>query len=355
MSTSPRPVGILAVAVAMFAALAVSSSQHALAQGATSLKFERPAAQGAGTPGYQVVSDPTIRPFMGPGKPATIGVTVEIDFQGNGRPDLVACYGAHPQYARASFPCRIVRPQADGSLKDITHQMFGTAALPLQESAYRMAVGDFNGDGRVDVFMGAFGHDYTPFAGATNVLLISKPDGTYADRSSTLPQVPDLTASTATADIDGDGHLDIYVGNNAVNPPGDYHGRRIERRSLFSDGTWRRDLHAEDDRVAGRPPRQPRSLCVQCAGRCRSRRACRPGARCLEPSHIRQRRAVQRRRRRLHQEAGLRPAAPPVCRTQLQRRAHRRRRRQSRWAARSAPDCDARLRRERTAGPDQSR
>jgi hypothetical protein len=173
--------------------------------------FERPPAQGPGTPGFQVVSDPTLRPFEAPGRPAGFSTSLPIDFQGNGRPDLLACYGVF--LSDLKLPCRVLRPQPDGSVTDITRQMFGTGALSGLNNPREIVTGDFNGDGRADVFIAAHGYDATPFPGETNVVLISNTDGTYTDRSSTLPQTPDFSHSACVGDIDGDGRLDIFVGN----------------------------------------------------------------------------------------------------------------------------------------------
>ena len=78
------------VLLAVLAAIVTGTSSQALApnpasaQGATSLTFARPAAQGPGTPGFQAVSDPTIQPFLVDGVAAYLGTTVSIDLQGNG-------------------------------------------------------------------------------------------------------------------------------------------------------------------------------------------------------------------------------------------------------------------------------
>ncbi len=192
------------------------------AQAVPSLIFERPAAQGPGTSGFQIVSDPTIRPFQAPGMPATISKTLPIDFQGNGRPDLLACHGSFPP--AGNVPCRVLRPQPDGSVTEITRQMFGTGALPSRVGPQEMVTGDFNRDGRPDIFVAAFGYDTAPFSGETNILLISNADGTYTDRSATLPQTPDGSFSASVGDINGDGNLDIYVGSWSGNgaPVGPY-------------------------------------------------------------------------------------------------------------------------------------
>jgi hypothetical protein len=178
----------------------------------TSLTFDRPPAQGPGTSGFQIVSDATIRPFQAPGIPATISKTLATDFQGNGRPDLLACYGSLVPYD-VKVPCRVLRPQPEGSITDITRQMFGTGALPIMVNPSELVTGDFNHDGRPDVFIAGGGYDALPWPGETNGLLISNADGTYSDRSSTLPQIPDFSHSACVGDVNADGRLDIYVGN----------------------------------------------------------------------------------------------------------------------------------------------
>jgi hypothetical protein len=203
--------------------LAVSVWQLARAQGVTPLTFNRPPAQGPGTRGIGVVSDPTIQPFMAPGVPAALVTRASIDLQGNGRPDILVCHGALlPSTVKG--PCRVLRPQPDGSLVDITRALFGAGALPSGIGQAAIASGDFNRDGRPDIFIGALGYDVAPFAGETNLLLNSNADGTYSDRSATLPQLPDFTFAASAGDINGDGNLDIYVGNWGGNgaPVGPY-------------------------------------------------------------------------------------------------------------------------------------
>ncbi len=185
----------------------------ALAQGATFLTFVRPAAQGPGTSGFQIAADPTIQAILSDGLPTAIDMTAAIDLQGNGRPDLVACHAVYLPRPNGRVPCRILRPQPDGSVIDVTRQLLGAGALPLVTHPREIVGGDFNHDGRQDVFVAAHGYDTSPWPGEVNVLLISNANGTYTDRSSTLPQVPDFSHSATVGDVDGDGHLDIYVGN----------------------------------------------------------------------------------------------------------------------------------------------
>jgi hypothetical protein len=182
-----------------------------MAQGASPLTFEIPAAQQA-TFGA-VSSDPTVRPFSGTGVAQSPLLSWSVDLQGNGRPGFIMCYGSLPPDPEIKLPCRVLRPQTDGSVIDVTRQLFGNGALPSMVHPRELVAGDFNGDGRTDIFIAAHGWDGPPWPGETNVLLIANPDGTYTDRSSTLPQIPDFSHSTCAGDVNVDGRIDIYVGN----------------------------------------------------------------------------------------------------------------------------------------------
>ena len=191
--------------IALLAALAGPLCLNA----ATPPSFEAAANQGAGV----IVSDPTLRPMQGPGSPASIFAKKAIDLRGNGRPDLVLAYGIVPPAPSQKMPLRILRPQPDGSLVDLTRQLLGNGPLPGTVGPREILAGDFNEDGRPDIFIAEQGWDASPYPGGVNVLLLSQPDGTYSDASANLPSQPDFTHSAAVGDLDGDGHLDLYVGN----------------------------------------------------------------------------------------------------------------------------------------------
>lgn len=138
---------------------------------------------------------------------------LSADLAGPGQRDLILGIGSGPPYEQ-SLPLRILRQNATGTgLVDVTRSLLGQGSLPSMEHPREIVVGDFNRDGKTDVYFAAHGYDAPPFAGERNVLLLSTGADTYTDQSAQLPALPDFTHSATTGDVNGDGYLDILVGN----------------------------------------------------------------------------------------------------------------------------------------------
>ena len=126
-----------------------------------------------------------------------------FDADGDGRLDVYLCNGGpiNAPSDKPDPPSRLYRNRGDWHFEDIT----GLANAPGPSFAMGAAVGDYDGDGRVDLFvtgwrdqrlyrnlgMGRF-RDVTEHAGLTSSL---------------------WSTSAAFADLDGDGDLDLYVAN----------------------------------------------------------------------------------------------------------------------------------------------
>ncbi len=87
-----------------------------------------------------------------------------------------------------------------------THQM-----VPVgNDDSHAVALGDVDGDGDLDVFVG----NGEPWVGQQNRLYLNDGTGVLTDVSATnLPALADRTFSVAFGDVDGDGDLDAFVGN----------------------------------------------------------------------------------------------------------------------------------------------
>ena len=139
-------------------------------------------------------------------------ISMAADLSGTGRADIVVAFGVPPAQGSQKLPLLILRAGPDGVLADVTTQLLGSSP-PGTEAPRQMVLGDFNRDGRLNFFIGDHGFDAPPYPGRANVLVLSNANGTLTDKPALLPSAPDFTHSAAVGDIDGDGLPDIFVGN----------------------------------------------------------------------------------------------------------------------------------------------
>jgi len=123
---------------------------------------------------------------------------VSLDVNGDGKPDLAVAggYGALSYFSLTALINR-----GDGPLPSST-------TWPVLQFPYSAVVGDFNGDGHVDIVTTSFTQ-----TGGVSVLL-GKGDGTFqAHVDSPTGQFP---SAIAVADFNGDGKIDLVVADSTL-------------------------------------------------------------------------------------------------------------------------------------------
>lgn len=140
------------------------------------------------------VLDDTVKSAMG-------GVAL-IDYDGDGKVDIFCTYG-ESDVVVAGEPakpatCRLYHNLGGMRFEDVTEK----AGVAFAGMAFGACVGDFDGDGRPDLFVSAYGRP---------ALYRNKGDGTFEDVAEKAGLPPGLYAGAAFLDYDRDGVLDLFA------------------------------------------------------------------------------------------------------------------------------------------------
>jgi len=161
---------------------------------------------------------------------------VFVDIDNDGDPDL---------YISSDGPNALYRNDGTGRFTDVTAKVGLSAGTYSHTSA---SFGDYDGDGRLDVYVATYGvcGPGGVGSGQPDQLFHQNPDGTFSDVSSlikparTNPQYPaeGLGLQAAWFDYNGDGRQDIYLANDFLGPKPD-HNYLWRNDGPGPDGTWR--------------------------------------------------------------------------------------------------------------------
>jgi hypothetical protein len=124
-----------------------------------------------------------------------------IDYNGDGWLDIVIAQGSPIPRDPADhrYAAQLYRNNRDGTFTDVARSV----GIDFEGFGQGAAVGDYDGDGRPDVYISGFGR---------GALFRNKADGTFEDVTEPAGVAsPGWATSCAFADLDGDGDLDLYV------------------------------------------------------------------------------------------------------------------------------------------------
>jgi hypothetical protein len=108
-----------------------------------------------------------------------------------------------------STPLAIYKGTGNGTYTDITRSIID-GDVPRLNHARKLIFGDYNNDGRNDIFVCAHGYDAAPFPGTVNSMLLSG-NGKLRPATGAWASTVGFHHGCASADIDNDGDVDVFV------------------------------------------------------------------------------------------------------------------------------------------------
>ncbi|HEU5401112.1 MAG TPA: VCBS repeat-containing protein, partial [Terriglobales bacterium] len=125
-----------------------------------------------------------------------------IDYDNDGFPDIILTNGKDWTPSSRHSTLKLYHNNGNGTFTDVTAH----SGLAIEIFGLGVSVGDYDNDGRDDIFVTALGQSH---------LFHNNGNGTFSDvtRSAGLWGPNEFSTSAAWVDYDRDGHLDLLVAN----------------------------------------------------------------------------------------------------------------------------------------------